>query len=156
MCGNDREGVRVTLILKNLINHMTIDIANFTRKKINRESIKRTVDNILKKVELNFNELSIVFVGDTRMKKLNKEHRGKNKVTDVLSFNYSDSGEIVICYLQARRQSKTAKISTVKELTNLLVHAILHLSGHDHEKNKKEAILMLRRQEAISRYLQVK
>lgn len=98
-------------------------------------------------------EVSIAIVGDAAMKKLNKFYRGKNKVTDVLSFGEMDSsiknhflskgylGEVVICYPQAVRQAAKAKHSLEREIRILFVHGVMHLLGYDHELDK-EAELM--------------
>lgn len=77
--------------------------------------------------------LSVAFVGDREMRRLNLEWRGKNKVTDVLSFE--DVGEVLVCYPQARRQAKERRHSTRDEIVFLLVHGILHTFGFDHVRS---------------------
>lgn len=88
-------------------------------------------------------EFSIAFVSEREMKKLNKEWRGKDAVTDVLSFGRAEKaeraergemGEILICYEQAKRQAKDMGHSVRDEVMFLLVHGALHLFGHDHER----------------------
>ncbi len=76
-------------------------------------------------------ELSIAFVTEHEMRRLNKQWRGNDRVTDVLSF---ESGEVLICYQQAKRQAIELKHSTRDEVIFLLVHGILHVYGYDHEK----------------------
>ena len=81
--------------------------------------------------------ISVGFIGDTQMKKLNMQYRNKPKTTDVLSFSYMDDssreylGDVVISLAQARRQ---AKKGVRRECVDLLVHGILHVFGYDHEK----------------------
>lgn len=133
---------------------MNIEINNTTFKKINKNRIKMITSSILSKAALPFKDLSIAFVTEPEMKKLNLVYRGKNRITDVLSFDYGNAGEIVICYKQAEKQAKEKKYSTGRELTILLIHAILHLAGYDHEKNEKEAKVMRLQEEAILGYLQ--
>lgn len=133
---------------------MTIEINNFTFKKFNQNKIKKKVQKIIKKIKLPFSDLSIAIVTESEIKKLNKKYRHKNKITDVLSFNYEDSGEIVICLKQAEKQAKKAGYFAAKELTILLIHAILHLKGYDHEKNKKQARIMQKKEQGILKYLQ--
>ncbi len=65
------------------------------------------------------------------MRRLNKQWRGNDRVTDVLSF---ESGEILINYDQAKRQAIELKHSTRDEVIFLLVHGVLHVYGYDHEK----------------------
>lgn len=101
--------------------------------------------------------LSVAFISPQKMKELNKRYRGKNKVTDVLSFD--DVNEIIICYSQAVKQArqnslnlggqaKQQKHSIKKEISNLFIHGFLHLLGFD-DKTKKEAIVMEKETEKI-------
>ena len=95
--------------------------------------------------------VSVAFVSEQEIKRLNATYRGKNKVTDVLSFGIADDrlqiqrptpnantehelGEILICYPQAQRQAREMKHSVRQELLFLLVHGLLHLNGFDHER----------------------
>ncbi len=81
-------------------------------------------------------KISVAFVSESVMKKLNKQYRGVEGVTDVLSFELGEGenfGEIILCYAQAKRQAKQMKHSVRDEITFLLVHGILHVFGHDHE-----------------------
>jgi len=97
-------------------------------------------------------EISLALVGKAAIKKLNSHYRGKNRVTDVLSFSESDSldkksaqfcrgflGEIIICYPQAKKQAKQHQQTLEKELQVLLNHGFLHLLGYDHEQSEKKA-----------------
>ena len=83
--------------------------------------------------------VSAAFVSPAVMRKLNKEYRGKNALTDVLSFPLGGKGdnpfgELILSYDQARRQAKEMGHSTRDEVVFLLVHGLLHLFGHDHVK----------------------
>ena len=82
-------------------------------------------------------ELSVAFVSEPDMRRLNKRWRGKDKVTDVLSFE--GVGEILLNYEQARRQAKEMKHSVRDELVFLLVHGVLHVYGFDHVEPKDAA-----------------
>lgn len=75
--------------------------------------------------------LSVAFVDEKDMRRLNKQWRGKDKPTDVLSF---ESGEILICYPVARRQAAELRHSVRDEVVFLLVHGVLHTFGFDHMK----------------------
>lgn len=77
-------------------------------------------------------DLSIAFVGERDMRRLNKEWRGKDKVTDVLSFE--EVGEILISYAQARRQAREMGHGVRDEVVFLIVHGVLHTFGYDHVK----------------------
>lgn len=81
-------------------------------------------------------ELSIAIVSDRRMRALNRQFRGKNKVTDVLSFPAESRGflgDIVIAAGVSKRQAREAGHSTEIELRVLALHGLLHLLGYDHE-----------------------
>lgn len=81
--------------------------------------------------------ISAAFISEKEMKKLNLHHRGKNSVTDVLSFTLNNEdyfGEILLSYEQAKRQAKEMKHSVRDELTFLMVHGLLHVFGFDHEQ----------------------
>ncbi len=87
--------------------------------------------------------LSIVLVGDAAMRRLNREWRGKDYATDVLSFVNDDGprvrgqarhlGDIVIATGVARRQATEAGHAYGTELKVLALHGLLHLLGYDHE-----------------------
>lgn len=149
-----------------------LEIRNFTQNEIDAGLLKRVAEAVLKAVEIEDKaEISLAIVGDGRMRKLNKMYRGKNRVTDVLSFEnrsvmaylnrafprlkkakaeeFIESpdgikklGEVVICYPQAKKQAERLGHSLEKELTILLIHGILHLLGYDHEKDESEAAKM--------------
>ena len=88
---------------------------------------------------------SLALVDNRTIKRLNRNYRGINKVTDVLSFvedfkNFVDLptdrkylGEIVICVPQARRQAKQLSHSLKNEIARLLIHGLAHLTGYNHE-----------------------
>jgi probable rRNA maturation factor len=89
-------------------------------------------------------DLSIAIVSDRRMRALNRQFRGKDKVTDVLSFPSDPSislragergfmGDIVIASGVAKRQAKLAGHSAQTEIRVLALHGLLHLLGYDHE-----------------------
>lgn len=119
-----------------------MDIANLTKHKIDKRALKKVVQQAIKVLgKKDLEEISLVFVGDDKMKELNKKYRHKNRVTDVLSFEQLN--EIFICLPQAERQAKVLKHSLNCELTRLLVHGIVHLKGYDHERGAKQAARML-------------
>ncbi|MCX7913874.1 MAG: rRNA maturation RNase YbeY [Thermodesulfovibrionales bacterium] len=96
-------------------------------------------------------EVSVVFVNDRTIKRLNLIYRNTNKITDVLSFPQLPSipckhlsfnkkvpiflGDIVINAHQAKRQALCSSSTFYGEITRLLIHGLLHLLGYDHEKN---------------------
>jgi len=89
--------------------------------------------------------LSIVLVGQGRMRELNKKYRKKNKVTDVLTFG-DGLNEIVICLREVKKNAKGFKSSFEKELARVLIHGILHLLGYNHERSEMRAKKMEEKQ----------
>lgn len=81
-------------------------------------------------------ELHLHIVNESEIRRLNRMHRGKDKVTDVLSFPsgdlpiFGELGDVLICFEQAERQ---AEGDIPLELCDLLVHGTLHVLGYDHE-----------------------
>ncbi|MFH1315285.1 MAG: rRNA maturation RNase YbeY [Candidatus Uhrbacteria bacterium] len=89
-------------------------------------------------------QVSIAFVEQKEIKKHNRDYRGKNQVTDVLSFTHHQGdflGEILICYDQAKKQATEKGINTRDEVIILITHGLLHLLDYDHQ-TKKEAKIM--------------
>lgn len=84
--------------------------------------------------------VEIHLVGDARIKKLNKQYRGIDKPTDVLSFAWNEDpgykgallGQIYMSVPYIERQAKRFKVSAKEEFTRMLVHGLLHIVGYDH------------------------
>ncbi len=124
-----------------------IEVNNLTGFRVNKDFLKKIAQKVLANEKKNKTELSIALVGPKRIKELNKKYRGKNKITDVLSFTYNkSSGEIVICPQEVRKNAKRFDYSFKKELVRILIHGILHLLEYDHEKTKRESKKMERKE----------
>ncbi|HET7602646.1 MAG TPA: rRNA maturation RNase YbeY [Gemmatimonadales bacterium] len=104
-------------------------------------------------------ELSVSFVGLATMRALNREHKGKDRATDVLAFSLPQPGQgivgdIYVCPAVAREQARELGISPQLELARLVVHGVLHVLGHDHPDGpERERSPMWRRQEEYLRQL---
>ena len=129
------------------------------RVTFDQARLDRLARSILSDVGEASAELGILFVGDQRMRSLNRQYRGKDRTTDVLAFAMREAphssagllGDVVIAVPTAVRQAKQGQRSLDEELTVLLVHGILHLCGYDHERGEKEARRMHRRERMILR-----
>ena len=87
--------------------------------------------------------VTVVFVRDRVIRRLNNQYRQINRATDVLSFPAGDEmpgeaneqylGDVVISIDTAVRQAESAGHSTEREVEELLIHGVLHLCGYDHE-----------------------
>jgi probable rRNA maturation factor len=112
-------------------------------------------------------ELSLVVTGQERIQELNREYRGQDRTTDVLSFSMSEAsegepapfigppdgllhlGEIIISYPQALIQSKEDGHSVKKEMAVLIIHGVLHILGYDHQKPEMEAKMRAREKDIL-------
>ncbi len=98
--------------------------------------------------------ISISYVDDRTMRKLNREHRGINMTTDVLSFpakpgkgEFQHLGDLVVSLPVAEKMAKKLGVSRRREVQTLLVHGFLHLCGYDHETDQGEMLEMQARLE---------
>ncbi|MBI5621401.1 rRNA maturation RNase YbeY [Candidatus Falkowbacteria bacterium] len=109
-------------------------------------------------------QVGVALVSDSRIRTLNKMFRGRDAVTDVLSFadatdtvGWPESGEylgdIIISYPQAARQAKQAGVTIKQEVSLLIVHGLLHLLGYDHEQSRAAAAVMDQLQQRCVRRL---
>jgi len=103
-------------------------------------------------------ELSVVLVSDRVIRRLNREWRGKDRATDVLSFPQHEGagpapaallGDVVISLATAKRQARERDETLAVECERLLIHGLLHLLGYDHERSAAEARRMQRRERAL-------
>lgn len=96
--------------------------------------------------------ITLVFLSSAEMKKINKQFRGKNKPTDVLSFaplEPNSLGELLFCLDVLKKQAKEQGHSLENEFLYMLIHGVLHLLGYDHELSAKEEKLMFRIQDGL-------
>lgn len=95
--------------------------------------------------------LSLSLVDDAAIRVLNREYRGRDAPTDVLSFALEDEielaererllGDVVISIETARRQAAAYDAPLQRELYRLLIHGLLHLKGHDHERAAERRVM---------------
>ena len=85
-------------------------------------------------------DASLVFVGEQRAQSLNKAHRGKTYIPNVLSFPLSDdAGEIFIAPRVAAREAKKFNMTPRVYIAFLFIHGLLHLKGYDHGDTMEKA-----------------
>jgi len=143
---------------------VTIRIKSSLRKKKPAAARIRTrFQTLLQGIGLHDAELSVSFIGDRAMRKLNYSWRGKDKTTDVLSFSFREGafanvrpellGDIVISVPTAERQARGAGQTAASELDRLLVHGLVHLLGYDHERGVQEARRMARKEQQLLKML---
>jgi probable rRNA maturation factor len=98
-------------------------------------------------------ELTVRFVGAAEGRRLNREFRGKDYATNVLSFPYSNApsicGDLVICVPVVLREAKAQGKEIAAHFAHLIVHGMLHLQEYDHERSAAEAARMERAERGI-------
>lgn len=98
--------------------------------------------------------LSVTFVSEGQMQRLNREALGHDRPTDVIAFRLDHcgtlAGDVYVCPAVAARGCTEEKTSLNEELARLVVHGVLHVLGHDHPgaADEREASPMWRLQEA--------
>jgi probable rRNA maturation factor len=125
-----------------------IEVVNRQRqRKIDAGRWRAFADDAIRAIESRERDATIVFVSDAAIKKLNRQFRGKNQATDVLSFparaeafegRESDLGEVVISLQRAAEQARENQNTFQSEVKQLILHGLLHLIGYDHETDDGE------------------
>ena len=140
---------------------MNIQIENRQRKqKISIRQLRRVARKILSVSGCPDAELSILIVGDRRIRQINRDYLQRDKATNVISFAQQEGeevggetlllGDVVISAETAARDAAEAGLPLASELYFLLLHGILHLLGYDHERSgPAEAVRMEAREEEI-------
>ena len=116
------------------------------------EYLYDVLDHTLKNQNVDNAIFSVIFVEDEEIHTINRDYRGVDRVTDVISFAFEDNndlvyneirmlGDIYICIPQMKRQAKSYSHSEKRELSFLAVHGLLHLLGYDHMNEEDEKVM---------------
>jgi probable rRNA maturation factor len=126
----------------------TIHYRNDVRNSgVDARALKGAMRKLLASVDQRDAAISVTLVDDAAIRTLNREHRGKDKATDVLSFPLEPEafsherllGDIVISIDTARRQAADYDAPLQRELERLMIHGLLHVLGHDHMEPDERA-----------------
>lgn len=102
---------------------------------------------MLKAIGKSQSSATVAFVSDTKIRELNRKFRGIDSATDVLSFpdaattrqrQGQNLGDIAVSVEQAERQAKENGLRFQEEISQLILHGLLHLCGYDHETDNGE------------------
>jgi probable rRNA maturation factor len=131
------------------------------------EKLKEAAEYLLTKegVENQDIEISLTMVSPEEIKELNRDYRGVDKVTDVLSFPQFEEdeeipsvdvpfgeislGDVVICVEKAQEQADEYGHSFEREFVYLFVHSLLHLLGYDHMEDDEKVIMRLKEEDVM-------
>jgi probable rRNA maturation factor len=119
-----------------------IEVINRQRiHRVDRASVVDLARAVLARIGQRQSGMAVTFVGDRKMRRLNRDYRGIDAPTDVLSFVYGNPGElgdVVISTATAARQAESLGVPFDVELRQLVIHGTLHLAGYDHETDNGE------------------
>jgi len=127
--------------------------------EVDRALLRRTLTAALATERAPGGELSLALVGDRKMRRLNRDYRGIDDTTDVLSFSYLDDphsggvlGEIYISPAVAERQAAEAGCPPAEEITRLALHGLLHVLGWVHDTARDRRRMIGRQERYLDRF----
>lgn len=131
--------------------------------------LRADADRLMRAAGLAECELSLTLTSDRAMRRLNRDFRGIDTPTDVLSFSQIERagaappdprsvknipglpvGDVVISIDTALRQAREYRVSPSSRLQRLMIHGFLHLIGYDHERSAADARRMFARERALA------
>lgn len=123
--------------------------------------LRTLVTQVLRAEGRRVGEIAVVLTDDAALRALNRQWRGLDKATDVLSFAYDEhepdadtrpvTGDLVISLDRVREQAVRFKVTRGAELARLVVHGALHLCGHDHMQAAERRAMRAREEAAMRR-----
>jgi len=119
---------------------MNINVINNTKFNINKKYYKNFLIDTTFISKIN-GTVTLVFVDNNEIKRLNKEYRNKNKITDVLTFVLDDNphlSDIIISYEWVLNNIIEAKVKL--EVCKLIIHSALHIKNIHHTYSKKSIL----------------
>ena len=149
-------------------DEIEVSVKEDFRELVNKDKMRKIVQRVLKLEKAPSPcEMSIVFTDYETIHRLNRDYRGVDRPTDVLSFciaseeekealpfilppdDIAHLGEVIISYPQAAVQAAAQGHPIDMELTLLLIHGILHLLRYDHEDTADEAKMQAREKQLL-------
>ena len=140
-----------------------------TRGRGYARGLRADADRLMRAAALGDCELSLTLTTDRAIRRLNRDFRGVDAPTDVLSFSQIERagaappdpgsvkntpglpvGDVVISIDTALRQAREYRVSPSARLRRLLIHGFLHLIGYDHERSAADARRMFARERALA------
>jgi len=119
-----------------------VEVVNRQRRlKLDTDAWSTFAANALDAIGKSESSATIAFVSDKRIRALNRQFRGVNKATDVLSFPAEEEfnlGDVAVSVDTAAVQAKENGLAFDEEIAQLILHGLLHLCGYDHETDNGE------------------
>ena len=138
-------------------------IFNTTDKEIDTKELASVIEFACKHLNIENPLLNIVIVDNEKIREINRKYRGKDAVTDVISFAFEEVsdvkydgvrflGEIYISYERCESQASDYGHSVRREFCYLAVHGLLHLLGYDHIKEEDKKVMRALEEEILNEY----
>jgi probable rRNA maturation factor len=136
-------------------------------KNITKQAIKKIAILTAERLDIQNAFITIIVTDDAYIQNINREFRGLNEPTDVISFSNRENpfpevdpsqeeiGDIYISLERAERQSIECRETLLDEVKRLVIHGMLHLLGYDHERSDEDEALMLQKEEEIIGFIDV-
>ena len=119
-----------------------VEVVNRQRRlKLDTEAWSTFAVRVLDAIGKSDSSATIAFVSDKRIRELNRQFRGVDKATDVLSFPAEETfnlGDVAVSVDTAAVQAKENGLTFDGEIAQLILHGLLHLCGYDHETDNGE------------------
>lgn len=140
------------------------DIINNSNSEVEELNIlKKYVEHITKKLEIEQAIFNIILVNEQEIHDLNKNYRGVDRKTDVITFALEDGatfknpeirmlGDIYLCIPVAYEQAQIYGHSRIREICFLATHGVLHLLGYDHMIEEEEREMFSLQEELLNSY----
>jgi probable rRNA maturation factor len=142
-----------------------IEIFNNTDEDIKElETVEKVLYSAMDKEGLKDTSFNLIIVDNEYIHNLNKEYRGIDRETDVITFALEDEdtliigdnerilGDIYISIDRARSQAEEYGHSFLRELSFLAVHGFYHLLGYDHQTKEEEEVMFGKQEEVLESY----
>ncbi len=115
---------------------LSVVLLNRQRRRVSPARLRRVLGGAARALRVR-GEVSLVLAGDRLLHRLNRDYRGQDRPTDVLSFpgegGEEGLGDVVISVETAERNARSGGRSLARELDVLALHGFLHVLGYDHE-----------------------
>ena len=143
---------------------MEIEVINLLENKVDLlDELKEFLYKVCKDEKLDNVIFNVLIVDNKKIHEINKEYRGIDRPTDVISFALEDDktfnrsdirvlGDIYISIDKVISQSEEYNHSYKRELFFLALHGLLHLLGYDHMTEEEEKVMFGKQEEVLSRY----
>ena len=141
-----------------------MDIEGFENEIVYEDIEKYIIDVLTKEYESDREVyVSVLLTGNEEIQRVNRDFRGKDMPTDVISFAYHDNdeadnglydslGDIIISLERVEEQRKDYGHSFKREFYYVLTHGLLHLMGYDHMEEEEKKVMRAKEEEILTHY----